>query len=129
MPRVHKVDHGDTLFGIAQKFYGDGMKFPIIAQANGIRDPDKIFPGQVLQIPDLAPPPPPPPPQPAPQPPPQPEPPPEPISFRLLRPADLLNLRCTAIGCRGRPASGRADAVYRRAIGLRRSLPVVRRFS
>jgi LysM repeat protein len=89
MPRVHRVDHGDTLFGIAQKFYGDGMKFPIIAQANGIRDPDKIFPGQVLQIPDLAPPPPP---QPAPQPPPppQPEPPPEPISFRLLRPADLL---------------------------------------
>jgi nucleoid-associated protein YgaU len=41
MPRVHKVDHGDTLFGIAQKFYGDGMKFPIIAQANGIRDPEE----------------------------------------------------------------------------------------
>jgi nucleoid-associated protein YgaU len=92
MPRVHTVD------------YGDGMKFPIIAQANGIRDPNLIFPGQVLQIPDLEqpPPPPPPPPQPSPQPapPPQPEPPPQPISFRLLRPADLLNLQCTAIGCR-----------------------------
>lgn len=37
MPRVHTVDHGDTLFGIALKFYGDGMKFPIIAEANGIR--------------------------------------------------------------------------------------------
>lgn len=102
MPRVHTVDHGDTLFGIALKFYGDGMKFGIIAEANGIRDPNLIFPGQVLQIPDLAPPPPPPPPQPGPQPPtpPQPEPPPEPISFRLLRPTDLLNLRCEAIGCR-----------------------------
>jgi LysM repeat protein len=70
MPTVYTVDNGDTLFGIAQRFYGDGMKFPIIAQANGITNPNLIFPGQVLQIPDLAPPPP----QPAPQPPPLPQP-------------------------------------------------------
>ena len=58
MPTVYTVVRGDTLFGIAQRFYGDGMKFPIIAQANGISDPDRIFPGQVLRIPDIAPPPP-----------------------------------------------------------------------
>jgi LysM repeat protein len=108
MPTVYTVDNGDTLFGIAQRFYGDGMKFPIIAQANGITNPNLIFPGQVLQIPDLAPPPPQPTPQPPPQP--QPEPPPQPFDFRLLRPADLLNLHCTAIGCRvsvsGDPGGG-----------------------
>ena len=39
MPRVHTVDHGDTLFGLALKFYGDGNKSGIIAQANGIWEP------------------------------------------------------------------------------------------
>ena len=62
MPTVYTVVRGDTLFSIAQRFYGDGMKFGIIAQANGISNPDRIFPGQVLRIPDIAPPPPPPPP-------------------------------------------------------------------
>ncbi|WP_406230254.1 LysM peptidoglycan-binding domain-containing protein [Nocardia sp. NBC_01009] len=106
MPRIYTVEHGDTLFGIALQFYGDGMKFPIVAQANGIANPDLIFPGQNLQIPDLAPPPPPPPPRRPPAPGPEPEPPPPPILFRLLRPTDLLNLRCEAIGCRIRTDEG-----------------------
>jgi nucleoid-associated protein YgaU len=101
MRRVHTVVDGDTLFGLALKFYGDGNKSGIIAQASGIRDPNLIFPGQVLQIPDLEPAPSPPPePSPQPAPAPQPESPPQPIDFRLLRPADLVNLQCTAIGCR-----------------------------
>ena len=35
MPTVYTVVRGDTLFSIAQRFYGDGMKFGIIAQATG----------------------------------------------------------------------------------------------
>src|SRR5262245_61648202 len=89
MDSFYTVIRGDSLFDIAQKFYGDGNKFPIIAQANGIADPDRIFPGQVLRIPDLTPP----------DPGPDPDP-PDPVDFRLLRPADLLNVRCTAVGCR-----------------------------
>lgn len=92
MDSFYTVIRGDTLFGIAQRFYGDGNKFPVIAQANGIADPDRIFPGQVLRIPDLTPP--------DPGPDPDPQEPPDPVEFRLLRPADLLNVACTAIGCR-----------------------------
>jgi nucleoid-associated protein YgaU len=47
------VASGDTLSAIAQKYYGDASKWPIIFEANRhqIQDPDRIFPGQVLRIP------------------------------------------------------------------------------
>jgi nucleoid-associated protein YgaU len=49
----YTVVSGDTLSGIAQRFYGDAEKFHVIFQANRnqIDDPDLIFPGQVLRIP------------------------------------------------------------------------------
>jgi LysM repeat protein len=50
--RTYTVVPGDTLSAIAQRFYGDASLFPTIAQANSIPDPDRIFPGQVLVIPD-----------------------------------------------------------------------------
>ncbi|MFI6870556.1 LysM peptidoglycan-binding domain-containing protein [Nocardia sp. NPDC050406] len=87
LPAVYVVVEGDTLFDIAARFYGDGNKFPIIAAANGIANPDLIHPGQILTIPAL----------PGEQPPP---PPPGPISFRILRPPDLVDLHCTSKGCR-----------------------------
>lgn len=50
-PRKHTVVSGDTLFAIAERFYGDGNKYPEIAKANGIANPDLIHPGQELTIP------------------------------------------------------------------------------
>src|ERR687894_1307372 len=49
----YTVESGDTLSGIAQQFYGDPERFRIIFQANRnqLDDPDEIFPGQVLRIP------------------------------------------------------------------------------
>lgn len=49
----YTVESGDSLSGIAQQFYGDPDSFRIIFQANRdqIEDPDVIFPGQVLRIP------------------------------------------------------------------------------
>ncbi|MGH3887540.1 MAG: Gmad2 immunoglobulin-like domain-containing protein [Pseudonocardiaceae bacterium] len=49
----YTVVAGDTLSGIAQRFYGNGSLFPRIFQANRdqISNPDRIFPGQVLRIP------------------------------------------------------------------------------
>ena len=46
---------GDTLSAIAQKYYGNAMKYPVIFEANKpmLSDPDKIYPGQVLRIPPL----------------------------------------------------------------------------
>lgn len=50
---VHTVAAGDTLSAIANEFYGDPAKFTIIFEANRnqISDPDLIFPGQDLRIP------------------------------------------------------------------------------
>lgn len=43
----------DCLWNIAQKTYGDYFKWEVIYKANQdkIKDPDKIFPGQVISIP------------------------------------------------------------------------------
>ncbi len=50
-PRTHTVVSGDTLWAIAEHFYGDGSKYQRIADASGISNPDLIHPGQVLTIP------------------------------------------------------------------------------
>ena len=50
-PRTHTVVSGDTLWAIAERFYGDGNKYQVIADASGISNPDLIYPGQVLTIP------------------------------------------------------------------------------
>jgi LysM repeat protein len=47
------VQRGDTLSGIADRF---GVSTAALARANGIDDPDLIFPGDRLRIPDAAPP-------------------------------------------------------------------------
>lgn len=49
----YTVQGGDTLRTIAEQFYDDADKFRIIFQANRdqIEDPDQIFPGQVLRVP------------------------------------------------------------------------------
>jgi nucleoid-associated protein YgaU len=49
--RTYTVESGDTLWAIAERFYGDGSKYQVIADANGIPNPDLIQPGQVLTIP------------------------------------------------------------------------------
>ncbi|MGB8389581.1 LysM peptidoglycan-binding domain-containing protein [Mycobacterium sp.] len=49
--RTYTVVSGDTLWAIAERFYGDGNEYPVIADASGISNPDLIHPGQVLTIP------------------------------------------------------------------------------
>lgn len=50
---LYTVQKGDTLSKIAKEVYGDMMKYPKIFVANKpmLKDPDKIYPGQVLYIP------------------------------------------------------------------------------
>ncbi len=50
-PRTYTVVSGDTLWAIAERFYGDGSKYQVIADASGIPNPDLIHPGQMLTIP------------------------------------------------------------------------------
>lgn len=49
--KTYKVKKGDTLRGIALRFYNDPAKYILIAEANEIRDPNLIKVGQVLEIP------------------------------------------------------------------------------
>jgi nucleoid-associated protein YgaU len=50
--RTYTVVAGDTLSGIAVRFYGSAGRVPMLAAVNGIADPDVIEVGQVLIIPD-----------------------------------------------------------------------------
>ena len=49
----HTVSKGDTLGKIAKEHYGNAMKYPLIFEANKpmLKDPNLIYPGQVLRIP------------------------------------------------------------------------------
>ncbi|MDX1389184.1 MAG: peptidoglycan-binding protein LysM [Acidobacteriota bacterium] len=51
--RMYTVIAGDSLSRIAKQFYGDAKKYPVIFEANRpmLKDPNKIYPGQVLRIP------------------------------------------------------------------------------
>lgn len=52
---TYTVQPGDTLWKISEEHYGNGSKYMKIFEANRdlLDDPDKIFPGQELTIPDL----------------------------------------------------------------------------
>ncbi len=49
----YTIQSGDTLSGIARRYYGDAMEYPRIFEANRevIRNPDLIYPGQKIRIP------------------------------------------------------------------------------
>ncbi len=53
--RYHTVVAGDWLSKIAKTYYDDATKYDVIFEANKpmLSDPDKIYPGQVLRIPNL----------------------------------------------------------------------------
>jgi nucleoid-associated protein YgaU len=55
-PRTYEVQSGDTLSAIAKKEYGDPNAYNRIFEANRpmLKDPDEIYPGQMLLIPDQA---------------------------------------------------------------------------
>lgn len=49
--QTYTVQGCDTLWVIAERYYGDGSQYPRIAAASGIANPDLINVGQVLTIP------------------------------------------------------------------------------
>ena len=52
-PVFHTVEKGDTLWAISSKTLGKGSRYTEIFEANKpmLTHPDKIYPGQVLRIP------------------------------------------------------------------------------
>lgn len=107
-PGTHNVVDGDTLWDLAQRYYGDPFEWRRIWEANRdrIQDPNLIYPGQVLTIPGLdAPPAPEPEPEPVgPEAGPAPETPPHPSEIRTIFYRD-------SAGTSGVVSAGRLDYV------------------
>jgi len=51
--QVYTVSKGETLFMVAEKMYGNGEKWMVIARANNLRNANRIEVGQKLVIPSL----------------------------------------------------------------------------
>jgi len=49
----YTVEEGETLWSIAEKSYGDGFKWSVIAEANSIADPSALSAGSKLIIPTI----------------------------------------------------------------------------
>ncbi len=51
---TYTVQKGDSLWSIAQRLYGSGMKYALLFEANRdkVKDPNAIFVGQVLIVPE-----------------------------------------------------------------------------
>lgn len=46
----HRVVHGDTLWHIAKHYLGDPFRYPQLARLSRIRNPDLIYPGDLVTI-------------------------------------------------------------------------------
>jgi nucleoid-associated protein YgaU len=53
LPGEYTIKEGDTLFLIAEKYYGDGFKYTEIVEANSLASADTVEIGQKLTIPKL----------------------------------------------------------------------------
>lgn len=47
---VHRVIPGDTLWDIAEHYLGDPFQYPELARLSQIRNPDLIYPGDIIRI-------------------------------------------------------------------------------
>lgn len=50
IPDTYVVKAGDTLWAIAKKYLGNGQKYKEIAKLNNIKNPNLIYPNQVLRL-------------------------------------------------------------------------------
>lgn len=50
MATTHTVVYGDSLWGIAQKYLGDGTKYTYLAKINNISSPYYIYVGQIIKL-------------------------------------------------------------------------------
>lgn len=54
LPTTHQVEKGETLWAIAERYYGSGYNIADIVSANNLKSPDDIEVGQELNIPEAS---------------------------------------------------------------------------
>jgi nucleoid-associated protein YgaU len=54
LPTTHTVVQGETLWAIAERYYGDGEKWSDLVRENGMADNGMVEIGQVISVPVLA---------------------------------------------------------------------------
>jgi len=47
---THVVIKGDTLWDIAERYVKDPFRYPELARLSGIKNPDRIYPGDIVRI-------------------------------------------------------------------------------
>lgn len=47
---THVVVKGDTLWDIAERYVKDPLRYPELARLSGIKNPDRIYPGDIVRI-------------------------------------------------------------------------------
>lgn len=52
IPKTYIVRQGDSLINITKAIYGSDSMLPVVMEANGITDPNKIYFGMVLELPE-----------------------------------------------------------------------------
>ncbi len=55
LPKTYTVAPGDNLWNISEKLYKSGYNWVDVAKENSLEDPDVVFSGMVLRIPDVEP--------------------------------------------------------------------------
>jgi nucleoid-associated protein YgaU len=54
LPTTHTVEKGETLWAIAERYYGSGYNITDLVSANNLKSPDDIEVGQELTIPEAS---------------------------------------------------------------------------
>lgn len=54
LPQTHDVQKGETLWSIAEKYYGSGYNWVDIAKENNLKNPNQIETSQKLNIPQVS---------------------------------------------------------------------------
>jgi len=49
--RVHTLQRGDTLSGVAGRYYNSPAEWRRLATYNGVTDPRRVEPGRILEVP------------------------------------------------------------------------------